>query len=84
MMKSQTTPRQRLEALRTLRGYDNRITVASKTALSLPTVRRLETTAGAVSAWSLKAYAELIGLAPGVVEEIRQGKLKVKLDLVRV
>jgi len=57
--------------------------VSAKTALSLPTVRRLETTAKAVSRDSLTAYAELVGLLPHIVEEIRQGKLKVKLDLVR-
>jgi hypothetical protein len=79
----QSTPRQRLEALRILRGCPSRRVAAERTHLSPPTILRLETTDLDVGSKSLRAWGELVELEPDTVQALRKGKLRFKLDLVK-
>lgn len=79
----QSTPRQRLEALRILSGCPSRKVASKKTRLSPPTILRLETTDLDVEPESLRAWGELVELEPDTVQALRKGKLRIKLDLVK-
>ncbi len=79
----QSTPRQRLEALRILRGCPTRRAASARTGLSPPTILRLETNNRDVESESLRAWGELVGLEPDTVQALRKGKLRFKLDLVK-
>ena len=80
----QSTPQQRLEAIRILSGCPSRSAAAIRTQLSPPTILRLETDSRDVDPESLRRWGELVGLKPDTVQAIRKGKLRIKLDLVKV
>lgn len=61
-----------LEALRTLRGYPTRISVAKAARVSEPTVWRIETSDRPARPESLTAYAAELGLAVDELQMLRR------------
>ena len=76
-------PRDRLEAIRLLRGYRTLNQVKEASGIGPVTVRKIEQSTRHVEPTKIVKYAAMLGLSPRSVDELRQGRLRLELKLVR-
>ena len=76
-------PRDRLEAIRLLRGYRTLNQVKAASGIGPVTVRKIEQSTNPVEINKIVRYAAMLGLSLRSVDGLRLGRLRLELKLVK-
>ncbi len=77
-------PRERLQAIRILRGYPTLPSMARVTGLSETTIQRIEKSGKHVNPSNIVRYAMCLGIEQVEVDKLRRGKLRLELKFVKL